>query len=465
MSMELVQLKGPEIEFEENKIIELIKKSMLIAYVFLETLYKTIFGKYLMIEMERLQCVVGAVLACLLLIEWFRLDKDNKIKWVKRHTVIFIYFAIRIITFINIGLQYTMLRSVFFEGLYLLVITELILNSNFCKKYIIKGFILVNLILNIANTIIYWYCEYIVKIGEYASNDSVLFKLLLEITYISDAKTMFMTPAGPIPAIFYSSMYSNANFIGMFTGLAMICALNYVNHDNKIKMIIYYLFSLYCVLYSNCSSAQLALIIVLIVFFIVKIYKKISKKRVVLVFLICCALSSFMIFSIAEYHEEQGVFTEFEAKIESVSSQRYSLWKDCYYSHKEEMLFGCGNLVLEKKDRYQYLLEKGIDSGIDIESSIAKFPGPHNGYIGIISCTGIIGFISYIFAVSKKIIDSRSLGHKYWYLAIIFILIINIFECMVIINKNAICMYMFLIIAMQEDDSITFKSKMNERCS
>lgn len=440
--MNALQLKGPQITFEPNPKIELLKKIMLITYVVLETLYKTIFGKYLAVEMERLQCVAGAVLACLLLIEWFRLDKDNKIKWIKRHSIVFIYFAIRVVTFISIGMQYTMLRSVFFEGIYLLVLTELIVDNEFCRKMVFRGFILMNLALNIINTCIYAYCN----LTDIVNN--------VEMTFLHRMVSIY-TYVGDYSGVSYCSMYSNPNQIGLMTGIALLISINYLSKDMSILskglVGIYYIFSFYCIYYSNCRSAQLMLLVVIFMLITcnkTKVFK--NKKKIIVLCMIVCIIFTACIYIIAMTHYEYGWPTLFEVQLGNVSTQRYFIWKDCYYSHQDELLLGCGNMTLEKRDRYQYNLDKGIDKGLDINSSLIDYVGPHNGYIGTISCAGLTGFVAFIMLLLKKISDSKSLNEGYWYLAIVFILGINLFECMMPISKNFVTLYMFLIMSMSD---------------
>jgi len=442
--MNALQLKGPQITFEPNPKIELLKKIMLITYVVLETLYKTIFGKYLAVEMERLQCVAGAVLACLLLIEWFRLDKDNKIKWIKRHSIVFIYFAIRVVTFISIGMQYTMLRSVFFEGIYLLVLTELVLDYEFCKKVLFRFFILANLLLNIVNTFFYLYCNHIETMGYNISSPIYIF-----------ANTY--THVGDFTWYNYCSMYSNPNQIGLMTGLAMVIAINYLAKEilPKCKVItgIYFAFSAYCLIYSNCSSSHIAMIAVICAFVLVTKTRRFDNKKIIITCLICCVFATCCVYAITSISDEYTE-NEFETELNMISTSRYTIWKDSYYSHQDEFLLGCGNMTLEKRDRYQYNLDKGNNLGLDINSSLIDYVGPHNGYIGTISCAGLLGFAAFIALLLKKINDSKSLNQGYWYLAIVFILVINLFECMVPISKNFITLYMFLILAMDDREEI-----------
>lgn len=438
--MELVQLRGPEITFNPNRKLEVIKNAMLIIYVVLEVLYKTIVGMYLAVEMERLQCVIGAVLACLLLVEWFRLDKENKINWIKRHAIVFVYFAIRVMTFVSIGFKYTMLRSVFFEGIYLLVITELVLNSKLCKTVVIKLFIVINLVLNILNTVVYWYCEYVFAYGDYHTD--FLHGVAMEYTHVGDYWC------------YYTGMYSNPNQIGLMTGLAILLAISYLHKElssgKRICMAIYFVFSLYCVLYSKCSNAHIALLAAAMAFIIVCKFKLFTPKRIIITCLACCILATGCMYYIAGSNSPNEPYTAFEEKLNSLSTNRYTIWKDSYYSHQEELLLGCGNMTLEKRDRYQYNLDKGNDLGFDINGSLIEFVGPHNGYIGTISCAGLLGFAAFVALLLKKINDSKSLEQRYWYLAVVFILVVNLFECMMPISKNFVTLFMFLILAMDD---------------
>ncbi len=442
--MEL-SLKNLEIGFKPNEKLELAKKVLLLSYVVLETLYKTIVGMYMAVEMDRLQCVVGAALATVLLIELVRLNNDDKILWIKNHSLVLVYFVIRCITFVAIGFQYTMLRSVFFEGIYLLILTELILDGRFCRNVIFKFFIAANVLLNIVNAYIYSYCESVSIAGTFMEDE--LFNYFTQYTY-ADAYT----------GMYYSSMYSNPNQMGLMTALAIILAINYISKDmSALKgflAMIYFIFSLYCVEISNCSNAYVSLIAVACAYLVVKFVKYFTKKKLTVICLICCVLVTGVFYGIAAIHGEYDEYTTLEFKINDLSTERYAIWKDSYYSHQEEALLGCGNITLEKRDRYQYNLDKGIDRGFDINSSLIDYVGPHNGYIGMISCTGILGFIAFLGLLIKRILNSRSLDKPYWYLAIIFILVINLFECMMPVSKNFITLYMFLILAMDDRETL-----------
>ena len=435
------EINKSQIVLHSDHRLELTKYIILLAYFVLETLYQTIFGMYFDAVMDKLQCICAAALVCLLIFEWIRLDRQSKANWLKKHTIVFVYFIIRGITLVSVGFAYTMIRSLLFEVVYLLVFTELILSSNFCGKVAFKFFIWSNLILNIFNVFFYIYCEKVLADGTYAAD--AIYEFAKNYTYMGDFQWYN-----------YCSMYINPNLMGLMTGLAMIIALNYLSKEmstlKKIAAAAYYAFSLYCVWISNCSSVLVGLIAVAAAFVVAKNIRWFDEKKMVLLVLVCAVLTTCCIYGIVATHNDTEAHSEFENQLDSLSTRRYTIWKDSYYSHKDELLLGCGNITLEKRDRYQYNLGKGIDPGFDISGSLVGYVGPHNGYVGMVSCTGILGFLAYLLVLLKKVKDSRSLNMGCWYLAIVFILTINLFECFTVVSKNVFCMCMFLIISMED---------------
>lgn len=420
--------------------MSIAKNIILLAYVALETLYKTIFGKYFMVPMERLQILMAVLLAAFLLVEFIRLDKGSKKNWIIKNAFVFVYFAVRCLTFISTGMQYTVLRSIFFEGIYMLVLTELVVNSDFCKKIVMKFFIASNLLLNIINVYFYWHSEAIAANGQY---EDALYNFIIKYTYAGDPYWCN-----------YSSMYSNPNYMGMMTGIALLIAATYLSKNmslmKKIAAGVYFIFSLYCVWLSNSSASQVAMMAALCAFALVKYVKIFTPKRITVICLACSIVATGLIYGFIAFQNED-YNTPAEDKLNQLSTQRYAIWKDSFYSHKEELMLGCGNITLEKRDRYQYNLDRGIDWGLDVKGSLVDYVGPHNGYIGTLSCTGILGSIAFLLAFLKKIKDSSLLGEKHrFYLPMVFIFVVNLFECMIIVNKNFYSLYLFLILAMDD---------------
>lgn len=417
----------------------LVKNIVLISYVIVETLCRTVIEIFFQIEMERLQCILAISLIGILIYRFIKIGKNEKKTWCKKNIYVLIYFLIRLITFIYLGCQYTMLRSMLFEIVYLLAISELLVDYKVCYNIIFKFLIISNLILNILNTCFYVICT---NISKFSLDKGVLiYDILDKYTYIDVSNQEFN-----------SSMYNNPNMMGLMTGIALLISISYfsinLSKKKKIAYIIYFIFSLYCILYSNCSNAHVALIAVVLAVIIVKNSNIITKKRMVVICFAFVIAATGSIYVFSAIHEEFGEYSELENIVNDLSTQRYTIWKDSFYCHKDELLFGSGNITLEKRDRYMYIVEKGTDYGMDVNGSLIDFSGPHNGYIGMISCTGIVGFVAFVLVVLKKIKESMYLNSRSWYLAAIFILFINLFECMMPISKNFCCLYLFIILTM-----------------
>lgn len=433
-----------KLEILKNKINS-ASTVLLILYIVLDTLNKTIFSMYFYSIMEKTQYGVAGILIILFLLKLVALDNNWKKKWVSNNCFILIYFVIRLLCLVHVGFEYTVIRSLVFEIIYLVVLSEVFINSALCRRIILRFFISTIFVLNIINTFFYLYCTNALNNGTYMQDNICQFAL--KYTYIQD-----------IAWYCSSSMYSNPNFLGLVTGLTLLLSLVYYPKDKrflaKLGYLLFFGFSLYCIWYSNCSSSHVGLIIVLITAVIVNKTHFVTQTRVVVACLLCCVLATACIIGfINSNNNEFGQYSLLEERIDYYSSQRYTIWKDCYYSHQDEAWLGCGNITLEKRDRYQYNLDKGIDLGLDIRGSLIEYVGPHNGYIGMISCTGILGFIAFILLLLKKIVDAKALKTRHWYLAVIFILIINLFECMMPISKNFCSLYMFIILAMGDDNN------------
>ena len=148
---------------------------------------------------------------------------------------------------------------------------------------------------------------------------------------------------------------------------------------------------------------------------------------------------------IGYYESEQALsYERVEDKLSSLSSSRYIIWKESFLIQQDSLLFGKGNLKLEKEARKEL-----VDKVKPMESTrfyAATELGPHNGYIGMISGTGWLGFLVFIAILIQRIRRSKSLESGNWYLLLIFFFAINCFESLFILNRFFICFYMFLIL-------------------
>lgn len=432
---------------QPNDKIKQVINWLLFIYVAIETVYKTIFGLYFEVTMERIQCIIGAGLALLAVYTFVKSDKGTRKKWIVGNAFVFAYFLVRVVTLIYTGVQYTVIRGLFFEGIYLIVLSSLIVDTKFCKRTIFPFFIAFNFVLNCINIVFYYACKNAV-VG--SSGPNILYQFALKYTFLGNESTYY-----------YSCLYANPNFFGMMTGLALIISLNYfykgMDRRKKIVYAVYVIFSLYCILVSNCSSAIVGLAACAFVVYLVKKFKCFTRKTVIIWCAILAVLASSSVLVYISMQNELGAYTEEEGKMSRLTTGRYAIWKDCYYGHNDvdKLLLGCGNITLEKQERYEYMLTKGPDYGYDKDGSLSELVGTHNGYIGMLYCTGIFSALLFMCILFKRIRTSNILNKKYWYLAIIFVVVINLVESMIILSKNFPCLYMFLILAMDDEKTDT----------
>ena len=113
------------------------------------------------------------------------------------------------------------------------------------------------------------------------------------------------------------------------------------------------------------------------------------------------------------------------------------------------MFFGKGSIKLDQQARKDFIetYEYGFKSGeIDYRYYMVSGFVPHNGYIGMISATGWIGFILFIAILIQRIWRSKNMKSGNWYLMLIYVFTINCFECWFILTRFMACFFMFLIL-------------------
>lgn len=88
-------------------------------------------------------------------------------------------------------------------------------------------------------------------------------------------------------------------------------------------------------------------------------------------------------------------YTLMEHKLNLAGSERYLIWKESYITQQDDFMFGKGSINLDRQARWDLVTEYD-SSQIEYRYFMAAELGPHNGYIGMISATGWIGFILFM---------------------------------------------------------------------
>lgn len=417
-----------------------LSKYLIIMYTLAFLLTNTIVGLYLESWLERSQVLIGLCFIFLFLIKFYA--AENKIKVLKYCSFILIYFAIRVICFVYMGMEYTTARTIFFEGIYLLIFIPFFTEKIFYGKAVMNLLIWLNLVLNIFNMAI-------VTIYGFSNENLAIRHFISEYTYINLESNKLC------------ALYINPNTYGIMTAFAIvISSIIYMRkaktNKEKILFVLYLMFSLWCVYLSDCRSAEVGLACVFTLFFVDKVVNFRNKKRILCTSLILFSVITFLVFGYIKINSETGLynFTTAEYKIDRYSSNRYYIWKSAFYAHSDNLFLGVGNQNKEIEDRDEYLYNLYESRGYDIGKYEHTQLGLHNGYFSMIYCTGFLGFLLFFFVVIQRIIYSKIENKNNWYLTIIFIFLINFFESTFIVSRFFLCLYMFLILAMDEDEEV-----------
>lgn len=396
--------------------------------------YSTAVNKMLGGIMETAQNVLAIGIFAIIGLNIFFFVKEDWKTYIKTNLIVIIYFFIRLITLFSVGFQYSAIRSVFFEVFFLLGICTFTSGDKKNIYKLISLFLYFELILSVLSVAIY----FIVPIlGEQVINAFV-------------ENTMYQK--FPMAALFV-----NQNTAGIMSAFALIFLYSFYEKERVKKrkiiiglLIIYQLLFLY---FQHCRSAEVAILVVIGIVIFRKIFKTISTKKIVATICVLCMLCIAGIYAleIHSINDNPYVLSESEEVLNDLLSNRISIWKGCIIEQKSHPLLGAGSLALEQDNRKAILIDLDIDQRYGWRMCQSSKLGPHNGYIGMISATGWLGFLAFMAALYSKIKKSKLIEEGNWYLLIIFTLIVNLFESLFILNRFFLCFYMFMILEADND--------------
>ncbi|MDY5739692.1 MAG: O-antigen ligase family protein [Anaerovoracaceae bacterium] len=408
---------------------------VVIVYAMLFIASSTIVAKFCGAWIERLEVVIGIAILGLYLINIFT-DKKIALKNVLLENIIaIVYLCFRAYTLYKLHLDYSTLRTIFFETVYLLCISRYILGNVENMKCIFKYLIGINLILNIANLVMFFALNQVPS----------LYKSAIKYTFLN-TDTNYI----------YSALYPNPNTMGIMTTFSILCAFILYRKTETYSLVyraIYLVISLISIYISGCRAAEIALLVTLLAYIIIKLLH-INKLKLIVGL---CLISSIIFvagisgYISSQYDRDIMYISETEIKLDNLSTGRYMIWKSGYFAHREKLLSGVGSLHNEIKQRDGYVVNHFKENHTDLGEHNRLKLGPHNGYIGMIWCTGVVGALLFFLALLQKIKMAKSLENGNWYLAVIFIFIVNLFETMFIISRFFLVLYLFLILAMDDD--------------
>lgn len=378
---------------------------------------------------ESVQNLIAIGVLFIVLINFVVHPKTILIPWIKTNYLIVGYFIIRGITWIQSGFDYSVLRTICFEAFFIIGIGTCLANKKASIKPYQKIYIITEFVLSLLCIVAF----FIGKVGI----DGVQ-SWLAEYTYYDKYNT--------------TAFFVNPNTGGLMAGFAItLSIIIYKKHKCK-WLILYVIYNIAFLFFQGSRNAILATVLIIVVMIAIKFLNIKNKKQITALALTGCLILMAGVYAFTWHNIDIApkYMSDTEYKISRLSSDRYIIWKECITEQQDHLLFGAGNLSIEQQNRqemftdgsYSYLYPKATEFG------------PHNGYIGMISGAGLLGFIVFMGILFQNIWRAKALNKGNWYLAIIFILVINLFESLLVLNRYFTCFYLFLILALNDEEEL-----------
>ncbi|WP_428259329.1 O-antigen ligase family protein [Gallibacter sp. Marseille-QA0791] len=408
-----------------NRLNVLVGKILMPIMAILFICTNTVLNLWIDERIETIQNLLVIVVLFIVAVNLLSSPRNNLIPWLKNNVLVVAYFIIRLISLWQCGFDYSVIRTIFFEMFFLIGICGYTINAANKRNFYIKFFILFELIISILCIILFFIIPHL---------SAGMQELVAACTYYEKAAT--------------ASLFSNVNTAGIMAGFSIVLAVAiYKKNILSGKFVIAFgCYNVIALIFFGARSADIGIIVVLLFIGIKYISKSGNLKRFTIIALCLMVLTLIPIYGMVGYYESKQTlsYESIEDKLSSLSSSRYIIWKESFLIQQDNLLFGKGNLKLEQEARKEL-----IDKVKPMESTrfyAATELGPHNGYIGMISGTGWLGFLVFIAILIQRIRRSKSLESGNWYLLLIFFFAINCFESLFILNRFFICFYMFLIL-------------------
>ena len=386
----------------------------------------TVLNLWIGERIETIQNLLAIVVLFIVVVNLLSSPRDNLISWFKSNVLVVAYFIIRLISLWQSGFDYSVIRSIFFEMFFLIGICGCTINAVNVRNFYIKFFIWFELIISLLCVLIFFVMP-----------------------YLSSGMQEFVATSTYYEKSAMASLFSNVNTAGIMAGFSIVLSIAiYKKNILPGKFVIAFgLYNVVALVFFGARSADIGVLTVLIFIGIKHISRSGKLKRFTIVALCLMVLTLIPIYGMIGHYESKETlsYEPLEDRVNTLSSTRYSIWKESFIIQQDDLLFGKGNLKLEQEARKE--LMAGVEPGAaDYRYFTTTELGPHNGYIGMISGTGWLGFLVFIAILIQRIRRSKSLESGNWYLLLIFFFAINCFESLFILNRFFICFYMFLIL-------------------
>lgn len=425
-----------------EKRISYINNAILMLIVLFSAFRATIFPSLLGLG-DRVFLILIPALGITFCIYFVKATATEKKEFLKENAIVIVYFLIRGICWVVNGLDHYILGSLVYEVTFLILICRWTAGNFETAKKICNMFILFNLLMNVMSLI------------------NMLFNMVGVDTFEYLAKVhenpdyLTLSP--------WAALYLNPNNAGIMTAMALLLFICFKNKRSSkgIIRICYIIFTFFMMYNYGCRSAIVGFLAVAIMWLIIELFKY-NKKYAMLISFLVIAMGNSILLGVLIIDKMQ--VPEVINQINYVSSGRYVIWKDSCGATiaGDYLLFGQGSNETELENRNAYLKERWVRDGYGEDAFIPTNLGIHNGFLGLIFNGGILCFICFIIIMWQKIRRMPMALNGHWYMIIIFSLVVNNFEALLIMNRSYVCFLMMIVLTMS-DEKIDILSNKDEK--
>lgn len=412
----------------------------LMAVLFICT--NTVINLWIDERIETIQNIIAIMVLMIVASYLLSAPRERLCPWIKSNILVIAYFIVRLISLWQCGFDYSVIRTICFEMFFLIGICGFTVDSRSGNRFYVKFFIWFEVIATALCVVIFLLMPHL---------GSGIQDAIIKFSYYDKANT--------------AAIFSNVNTAGIMAGFSIVLAVVLYRKDilSKKTVIVFGIYNVCALVYFGSRAADVGVAAVVLFFIIKKLAPKINIKKFTIVALCIMVLTLVPIYGLIGHYESKASlsYEPLEDKLNLVSSTRYAIWKECFITQQDDLLFGKGSLKLEQQARKD-LMKEYQPGSVDYRYFTTVELGPHNGYISMISGAGWLGLLLFIAILIQRIRRSKNLEKGNWYLMLIFIFAINCFESLFILNRFFACFYMFLILEAdweKEDDAnqIVFK--------
>ena len=242
-------------------------------------LFNTVINLYIGERMETIQNMLAVVILAVLAFWRISDIKDGLMPWLRQNILVICYFAVRAVSCVLSGFDYTVIRSIFFEAFFLIGMCRITLGNR--RDFYIKAFIALELLFSAASLILYCF--------NHATGGSIE-TFLNNCTYYEISGSALL--------------YANPNTAGIMAGFSIVLAIVLYgkNGYDKRFVLLFGIFNVAALVIFGCRSADVGILFILAVMAFQKYFN--CKKKTAVFFSLCLmVLTLIPIYGLIQYNE------------------------------------------------------------------------------------------------------------------------------------------------------------------